>query len=469
MEKKRKHLKLGASISIGCSLFIGILTAVLSLISYNTSRNVLYSRYQAQMESIVSIAEAHVDIDDMCQCVETLTKSAKYQETQDFFDKFVDNYSDLHYLYILSVRPEGSDDAVFAVCSASTTYEKTYEPEGVLDLGDSEAEWYSQETTQLLRDIMAGDEDVYFFEDSSWGSDYTLARPLISGEKHYALLCVDISTETISGAINNIVLTTVIPIVCVGIAFFAILMVWLFLSVVRPIRKVQNSVFDYANKTHGKRNPDELAFKAPKLIYASREIQNLSSSVEKLSQDMRDYVMGLLQKEEEVETLDVVAHRDALTGLYNKAAYDRDVIKINQQINEGTAEFAIVMSDINYLKDINDRFGHENGDKYIIGVCNIIRDVYQNSPIYRVGGDEIVVILQGEDYQNRNRLLKTVKNKFIAAFSNEKSRAYKRYSAACGMATYRPGKDKDVDTVFQRADKEMYKNKAEIKGMQEIH
>ena len=464
MSKKRKYLPLSASITIGCSLFMVALTGTVAAVSFNVSRSVLYERYQEQMTSIVNIAEAYVDKNDMYECTRTLVESEKYVETQKFFDKFVTNYTDLHYLYILSVLPPDDPCGVMAVCSASTDWEKENEPEGVLHLGDKDEEWYPDSIVEKLRQINEGDKDVFFFEDSTWVSDYTLARPLIDSDgNHFALLCVDISTEVINADIQNIVVTLILPILGASLLFFIALMLWLYLSVVNPIRRLQNSVFEFASGSHDKHNPDELVFNAPK-IYASREVQNLSASVEKMSLDMKDYVVGIMKKEEEVKDLDVVAHSDALTGLLNKAAYDRDTLELNKKIKDGNSAFAIVMVDVNSLKEINDHFGHENGDKYIVGACEIIKSVYTKSPIYRVGGDEIIVILTGEDYENRNALLKKAKSKFAASSQNDKVEEFDRYSAAIGMGVYSKEEDQDSYSVFRRADKEMYKNKAEIKA-----
>jgi GGDEF domain-containing protein len=54
------------------------------------------------------------------------------------------------------------------------------------------------------------------------------------------------------------------------------------------------------------------------------------------------------------------------------------------------------MFDLNDLKHINDRYGHERGDEYIVNCCRLICQVFKHSPVFRIGGDEFVALLRGE-------------------------------------------------------------------------
>ena len=91
---------------------------------------------------------------------------------------------------------------------------------------------------------------------------------------------------------------------------------------------------------------------------------------------------------------------------YGEAAYAEEVRKINHNIENGFAQFGIVMFDLNNLKMINDKFGHEAGDSYIVKNCKMICTTFKHSPIVRIGGDEFVAILTGKDLLNAEKLLK---------------------------------------------------------------
>lgn len=156
------------------------------------------------------------------------------------------------------------------------------------------------------------------------------------------------------------------------------------------------------------------------------------------------------------------AFRDALTGVGNKAAYVAETRRLDDEITAGTAEFAVVMADVNNLKLINDKYGHKAGDSYLNGCCHIICEIYKHSPIFRIGGDEFAVVLKGEDYRNRHSLLEQANAAFAEAYGNTDMEPYRRYSASLGMGEY-SARDNIVELVFKRADKAMYANKQKFK------
>ena len=129
------------------------------------------------------------------------------------------------------------------------------------------------------------------------------------------------------------------------------------------------------------------------------------------------------------------------------------------------SEFRKVMVDLNYLKVINDKYGHDKGNEYIIGSCRLVCDTFAHSPVYRVGGDEFVVVLEGQDYENREALLEQVRDAFASALRASDLSPWNRYSAAIGMAVYQPGDN--VEAVFNRADQAMYEAKTRMKADQD--
>lgn len=154
-----------------------------------------------------------------------------------------------------------------------------------------------------------------------------------------------------------------------------------------------------------------------------------------------------------------VANRDSLTGVRSMSAYMDKVEALKEKVKNGdVASFALVECDLNGLKSVNDTYGHEIGDVYIVNSCHAICDVFKHSPVYRIGGDEFVVVLEGEDLENRNALMKQLK----AASDNSMDKqdpVHGRISIASGMAVYDPSKDKTVGDVLKRADVSMYNDK----------
>ena len=118
--------------------------------------------------------------------------------------------------------------------------------------------------------------------------------------------------------------------------------------------------------------------------------------------------------------------------------------------------------DINDLKKINDVHGHKAGDQYIKGCCHLLCETFKHSPVFRIGGDEFVAILQGPDFENKQSLLERLRNDLNESYSNEDLDPWLRYSAAVGMADL-ASDDNTFELVFKRADQAMYEDKKRFK------
>ena len=207
-------------------------------------------------------------------------------------------------------------------------------------------------------------------------------------------------------------------------------------------------------------------------IRSQDEIRDIYQEIRSMQIRIIDYLndLSVLQKDKEkaedavkstVEQLGEVskaAYRDSLTCVGSKAAYIKKTEELDKEIQKGTAQFAIVMIDMNHLKKINDDYGHKAGDSYIKGCCQVICEIYKHSPVYRIGGDEFVVILQGADYEERLAKLEQIKKIFAESYQNTEADLWERYSASVGMAEV-ASDDSTVDFVFKRADRAMYEDK----------
>ncbi|MBO4856800.1 MAG: GGDEF domain-containing protein [Bacilli bacterium] len=170
---------------------------------------------------------------------------------------------------------------------------------------------------------------------------------------------------------------------------------------------------------------------------------------------MRDLVM---RKNAEQER-----DRDALTNVANKLAYDRKVDYINGKLGDSNFKFAVAIFDVNGLKQTNDTYGHDQGDKLLVRCCELIQSSFPNTPIYRIGGDEFAAIILGEDYTNREKLIREFHER-IEHSHEEAESLLEDTSIAIGVAIYNPKRDRDYLSVFSRADAEMYDNKRVTKA-----
>ena len=166
-----------------------------------------------------------------------------------------------------------------------------------------------------------------------------------------------------------------------------------------------------------------------------------------------------LEFEKAIDSAIDIANKDALTGVKNKHAYTKAVGELDKNIKDLKAnnismdDFALLVCDINGLKIINDTKGHSAGDEYIREACRNICQMYKHSPVYRIGGDEFVVILRGGDFEKREELIE----EFEKLQSENKRKGL--VTSSIGMAVFKPEQDSNVNDVFVRADKIMYENK----------
>ena len=140
----------------------------------------------------------------------------------------------------------------------------------------------------------------------------------------------------------------------------------------------------------------------------------------------------------------------------SKAAYVNKDEEINGEIKAGHKDFGIVMVDMNDLKRINDTEGHQAGDHYIRDACGVICNTFKHSPVFRVGGDEFVVVAQGVDYAHIDERVRDVDA------HNEEALRRGTVVIACGVAAYEG--DDSVASVFERADHLMYEDKTRLKS-----
>ena len=186
--------------------------------------------------------------------------------------------------------------------------------------------------------------------------------------------------------------------------------------------------------------------------------------------DSTHYIIGIENIDAEVKrekqhlkalnTEKKLARRDELTGIKNKTAYKEMEKSLQESMDSGTEKlsFALVVCDANNLKTINDSQGHVAGDEYIKGSAKLLCDVFVHSPVFRVGGDEFVIFLSDSDYLNREELMKRLKGRI-----RENMKAGSGPVLASGMSEYDPEGDSYVSEVFDRADREMYEDKRDLK------
>ncbi len=470
---RRYRKPLNRSVFIGCIVFIGLVCISLGIISYLSYRSVLYRQYRSYIQDILDYNLANIDNEDLKKCTETQKESDKFYELREFMDTEMDSF-DIHYLYALKPLNTNETGNVMSIISAENHYNRVHNVEDNLWLGWISDDEYDAETVKILFDIMEGDETVFFEEKTEWSTDYTGAVALKDSEgKPYGVLAVDVDISDINRLIFNHTARMVSLVIILGALFILIFVTWSRSNITGPIASLEKSVTDFTEHSHGQRDISALSFNAPD-IKTGNEIQSLSESVTQMTVDMRDYVSDVLKAEKKAQNFQVhakemteLANTDALTEIRNRTAYEHEEKKLSREIERGLTEFGLAMIDLNFLKVINDSYGHEQGNMAIKKLCHVVCVIFDHSPVFRIGGDEFIVILKGHDLEHYEELRQRFEDELILLSRDEGLEPWERVSAAIGAAFYDPGQDEDVASVFKRADIAMYERKKEMKAIRQ--
>lgn len=176
------------------------------------------------------------------------------------------------------------------------------------------------------------------------------------------------------------------------------------------------------------------------------QVAQLRNKIHITQKEIKDYIIYTKKQ----------AYVDALSRVNNRTAYAKRINEIDYENN-----FAVFLFDIDKLKNINDKYGHDNGDKAIIAVATILKSVYHKDDIFRIGGDEFVVLLTNNDETTTKEIYNSV-DLAIEEY-NAKGNLPFPVSISKGIAFYDRNIDNSYLSVFNRADEDMYKNKSENK------
>ena len=155
------------------------------------------------------------------------------------------------------------------------------------------------------------------------------------------------------------------------------------------------------------------------------------------------------------EQLERIAHYDLLTNLPNRVLLAKRLSQAMQQCQfEGTS-LAVAFIDLDGFKEVNDRYGHDIGDQFLVAVSKRIRRVIrQSDTLARIGGDEFIIIMGGvKNFNECELVLKKVLSAAASPVSIDNLVA--KVSASIGVTLY-PQDDVDAEQLIRHADQAMY-------------
>ena len=470
--RKKDAIKpLRRSITTGFIFFIISLCLFLGISTHLNYKRSLFERYNSYIIDILNYVETSIDHKDLENCIHTLERSQKFDELEKMMDGIKEDFR-IHYLYIIKPLNKNPTGNVMSVLSAENYYDRYINTEGNLYLGWISEDEFGEGNVEKFFEIMKHREPVFFEEKTEWGYDYTGALTLFNPEgRAYAILAVDVDISTLKKHMRTQSISLFVLIVILGSLFTLLFLFWTETNITKPIKMLCVSAVSFVQKSHGQRDINQLKFNAPKLN-TRNEILELSNAITQMTQDMQNYVEEIVWAELDAQLLKSqatqmkeLANTDALTGLRNKTSYDKEMLKIEYEIDTHKIDsFGIAMIDLNFLKKINDTYGHEKGDLAIKNLSSLICNIFQHSPVFRIGGDEFVVILKDHDLEVIDSLLQQFNQKLESLKYDDNLELWEKVSAAIGTAIYDTSIDESIENVFKRADKKMYDRKVEMKA-----
>lgn len=163
------------------------------------------------------------------------------------------------------------------------------------------------------------------------------------------------------------------------------------------------------------------------------------------------------EKLKEIE-LQLRADHDGLTGLMNKSATETLVRKLAGECDTIDKKGALIILDADNFKNVNDTFGHSNGDRVLAAIGEIIRNNFKGMDVAgRIGGDEFMVFADNiENSINACRLAEKIENQVMHAFDGDPMEGMISMSIGIAMCPTHGG---DFETLYKHADRALYYTK----------
>ncbi len=190
------------------------------------------------------------------------------------------------------------------------------------------------------------------------------------------------------------------------------------------------------------------------LAYASRAVGQLAPFL------LVAYLTTTLSADiaEARERIENLAQTDSLTGLYNLRMFNEVWQREHGVAERDRSTYAVLLVDIDKLKDINDTFGHEAGNSAIRLVSECLqRSIRGTDSAGRFGGDEFAVLLPGASQEVAESVVKRIRHNVYKTTLDLRSRMI-RCSVSIGVVTF-PKDGRDIRELMSAADHRMYRDK----------
>lgn len=430
------------------------LVGVLLTACYIRFSDNMIETYEEHGKEVLNLAAEDIVIDHIPDYLSGDYDRAEYEETVRKLNLYPRYFDDVFYLYAYHLNGDG--------VNATYLFDAQVDHDEPAKLGENYE--MEEDIIQQITKHGAGEPLDTVTDETEWGYLLTVSKPLLDSDGNFqGYLLVDCDL-TKARAENRLFIFKLFCVVFALMLFvFTLGMQAVAVRITTPIEKMYLCLSKFKYATYNDREENLRSLKELN-IHSNHEIQSLYEALVYSAEGNLRYLTEYRRVSAKLGAINEKAHTDVLTGVRNKAAFeDMAMVLLGKIDHEESPEIAVIMADINNLKYINDKYGHKAGDEYIIGCCKVFSDLCRQSHIYRIGGDEFVIILAGDDYKSRKLLYQMLRSQLIDTYTDEKREPWKRYSASLGLAEYQ-STDSGLSDIMKRADEAMYADKAAFKA-----
>ena len=302
MEYKKKSIS--RALLIGTTVLVLIICLLMGAFGFAAYVNTVLKKDQAYLRDILQLTERQIDGNDLEKCIETKTKSDKFEITQNFLDQVKESYDDVEYIYIIKPLNANAVDNIMNVMAGITAEEKkeNYDFYSV-KLGELTGEDYSAKVAgQYLKGLDAGDI-TYFSNRTEFGYDYTGMIPIRNSQgKAVALLAIDMSMNEIAKVLVNYALATLGLMIVISLLAVYLVNRWLKNRVTDPVLRLEKVSEAFVESSHKAETPEDLIINDPD-IHTGDEIESLSGAMSDMFAGMKKYMSSLVSVTKEKERI----------------------------------------------------------------------------------------------------------------------------------------------------------------------
>ncbi|NIZ05411.1 diguanylate cyclase [Pseudoalteromonas sp. HF66] len=200
--------------------------------------------------------------------------------------------------------------------------------------------------------------------------------------------------------------------------------------------------------------------------FSARDEYYGDNELHQLGRGMNELFTLIENQREEIflrhEKLNHISNTDSMTELANRRALDKHFAKLASDAVSAKQPISLIVADIDHFKLYNDFYGHDQGDKALCEVANLLKDNTNpdNHFVARYGGEEFVIVLSNTDKQEALKVAETLRNAVESAHITHQGREDLSYvTLSIGVASKVTNEAFDSDSLFKIADNALYKAK----------